>query len=193
MHGLWDVSPIRRCTTKGRGCGFAQLGIAVCPHDGSISQSDYHLIVTELIDGIEGNADPLFERLRARIATLVDHQRFEDAAQLRDRWESLTRALASRRAWKSLHLARHIEATGNDGVSVAIDHGRLTAAWSDGHQKPLTALYDERADSAHVSMVRAEEASLIWRWLSESAIRLDSVSGTLACPSQKIPTLAVPR
>jgi len=31
MHALWDASLIRRCTTRGRGCGYAELGVALCP------------------------------------------------------------------------------------------------------------------------------------------------------------------
>jgi DNA polymerase-3 subunit epsilon len=189
MHALWDVSPIRRCTSRGKGCGFAQLGVTICPHEGSVSESDYRLVVTELIDGIEDDTAPLFERLLSRMATLVDHHRFEDAAQLRDRWVSLRRALKSRRAWNSLQQAGRIEATGPDGVSVTIDHGFLSAAWRQEQQKPLTAALNLDETDSTPSMARLEEAMLIWGWLGGQNIRINTASGTLACPAARIPGL----
>lgn len=189
MHAIWDVSPIRRCTARGRGCGFAQLGVSVCPHEGSVTEAGYRLIVAELIEAIDRDASPLFDRLTSRIATLVDHHRFEDAAQLRDRWESLSRTLVSRRARNSLQLAGRIEATGPDGVSVEIDRGRLTAVWPDEHQKPLTIPHADEATDLAYSMVASEEAALIWRWLEGPDVRVHAVSGTLACPSRSVPRL----
>ncbi len=192
MHALWDASPIRRCTTAGKGCAFAQLGVSVCPHDGSVTEAAYHDIVQELIDGIESDAGPLFERLMARMAALIDHQRFEDAAVLRDRWESLSRAIESRRAWESLHRAGHIVAAGPDDVTVAIKQGRLVAAWPHEDQAPLVASGDALEVWPTVTMVAVEEANLVWRWLGGPGIRITSVSGTLATPSARIPTLTVP-
>jgi DNA polymerase-3 subunit epsilon len=189
MHAIWDVSPIRRCTARGRGCGFAQLGVSVCPHEGSVTESEYRLIVAELIEAIDRDASPLFDRLLSRIATLVDHHRFEDAAQLRDRWESLSRTLASRRAWNSLQLAGRIEATGPDGVSVEIDRGHLSAIWPDERQKPLTIPEPDKVMNHAFSTVASEEAALIWRWLAGASIRVTAVSGVLACPAIRVPPL----
>jgi DNA polymerase-3 subunit epsilon len=189
MHAIWDVSPIRRCTTGGKGCGFAQLGVSVCPHAGSVTEDNYRLIVTELIEAIDRDVSPLFERLMSRMAALVDHRRFEDAAQLRDRWDSLSRTLANRRAWNSLQLAGRIEATGPDGVSVDIDRGRLTATWPDERQKPLTIPHSGDTMDSVSSMVAFEEAALIWQWLGGLNIRINDVSGVLACPATRIPPL----
>jgi hypothetical protein len=155
-----------------------------------VSEADYRLIVAELTDAIDGDASPLFERLLSRMATLVDHHRFEDAAQVRDRWESLSRALTSRRAWNSLQLAGRIEATGPDGVSIEIDRGRLVAIWPDERQKPLTIPDPGQTVNPASSMVAFDEAALIWRWLGGPQIRLNAISGTLACPSTRVPVLA---
>lgn len=190
MHALWEVSPIRRCTTPGKGCGFAQLGVSVCPHDGSVSEADYHDIVAELIDALDSDAGPLIDRLKARMATLVDHHRFEDAAQLRDRWDSLSRALNNRRAWDSLQRAGRIDATGPDGVSVAIDRGRLVAVWPHGSRMPLIACEKADEDVRTMTMAEVEEATLIWQWLSGPDIAIATVTGILACPSARIPQLS---
>jgi DNA polymerase-3 subunit epsilon len=192
MHALWDISPIRRCTTRGRGCGFAQLGVAVCPHEGSISEVAYRDIVHDLIEGIDRDCSLLFERLLSRMAVLVDNQRFEDAAQLRDRWETLRRTLAGRRSWNSLQLAGRIEATDADGVSVAIERGRLATAWRSGQQIPLAMSGNPVEANTTVSMAAVEEAALVWRWLNGTSVRIDNVSGTLTCPTAPIPELRTP-
>jgi DNA polymerase-3 subunit epsilon len=192
LHALWDASPIRRCTTQGKGCGFAQLGTSVCPHTGSISAATYHDIVSELIDARDHDAGPLFERMSSRMARLVEDQRFEDAATLRDRWTSLERAFSHHRAWTALQRADRIDATGPDGVSATIRKGHLLAAWRQPGQMPLLSTAVTTDECHATSMAAGEEAALIWRWLNGPEIRLDSVSGTLTCPSSQLPTLASP-
>jgi len=189
MHALWDGSEIRRCTTKGRGCGFAQLGVAVCPHDGSVSEADYHSIVQELIDAVDRDARPLYDRVLSRMATLVDHHRFEDAALVRDRWISLSRALTSRRAWNSLQAAGRFEATGPDGVRVIIDRGRLVAAWPLRGQIPLVPADNATDRDMTTSMADVEEAALVWRWLRGDGVEIGEVTGALTCPSTEVPML----
>jgi DNA polymerase-3 subunit epsilon len=189
MHALWDVSPIRRCTTRGKGCSFAQLGTSVCPHDGSATDAEYHAIVSELIDALSHDAGPFFERLTSRMAKLVQGHRFEDAAVLRDRWQSLRRALLHHRAWASLQKAGRIDATGPDDVSVTIYKGRLLAAWREGHQMPLFSTENGAESRNAPSMVASEEAALVWQWLNRPDVRLDGVTGTFASPSTQIPTL----
>jgi len=189
MHALWDGSQIRRCNTKGNGCGFAQLGVSVCPHDGSVSEADYHAIVEELMNAIDRDAAPIFERAMSRMAMLVEHHRFEDAALVRDRWDALSRALTSRNIWHSLQAAGRIEATGADGVSVIVDRGRLVAAWPRDGQIPLVTAEKVAEGQATVSMTDIEEATLIWRWLGSADVRIIDVNGTLACPSKRMPKL----
>ena len=189
MHALWDVSPIRRCTTKGNGCSFAALGTSVCPHTDSITESDYHDIVSELIDARDQDIVPLFERMTSRMAELVGDQRFEDAAMLRDRWNSLNRAFSHHRAWTALQRAGRIDATGPDGVSVTIRQGNLAAAWRQPGQMPLFSAATAANECHATSMAASEEAALIWKWMNGPGIRLDGVTGALTCPSSKIPTL----
>ncbi len=189
MHALWDVSPIRRCTTQGKGCSFAELGTSVCPHTGRVTEVDYRDIVSELIDARDHDAGPLFERMTSRMARLVEDHRFEDAAMLRDRWNSLNRAFSDHRAWTALQRAGRIDATGPDGVSVAIRQGHLAAAWRHPGQMPLLS-GATTADKCHpTSMAESEEAALVWKWLNESEVRLDAVTGTFAYPAAKVPTL----
>ena len=189
MHALWDATRIRRCTTKGIGCAFAQLGVAVCPHDGTVTIAEYHDIVQGLLDAVDHDPGPLFNRVRSRVAALVEHHRFEDAALVRDRWQALSRTLVSRRQWAALYRAGRIQATDAAGISVLIDRSRLIAAWSDSHSMPLAASAPGDTGPVPLSMADVEEAALVWRWLSESGISVEDVTGTLACPSVNVPHL----
>jgi len=125
------------------------------------------------------------------MATLVDHRRFEDAALVRDRWESLSRALTSRRARKSLEAAGRIDALGADGVRVVIDRGRLVALSPKGGQMPFLPPSDSTLPLSIVTMADVEETMLAWRWLSRTGVQVVEIEGTLTCPSAAIPSLVV--
>jgi hypothetical protein len=58
---------------------------------------------------------------------------------------------------------------------------------------PLVVSGDAGERRHTVSMAAIEEAALIWRWLSGPQIQIDTVTGTLTCPSARIPTLAAMR
>ena len=188
MHGLWDASRIRRCTGLGKGCGFAQLGQAVCPCDGSMSVAQYAHIVDELIGGIE-NLAHLVERTRSRMQRLVELQRFEDAALVRDRWESLTRAIHANRTWRAFHDAGRMEVVGRGGVTLLISHGHMDHAWQTGSTRPLTLAMVTEPSTIPPSMVAIDEAMLLWNWISKSGSGIVSVEGVLAVPATHIPKL----
>jgi DNA polymerase-3 subunit epsilon len=189
MHGLWDATRIRRCTRPGTGCGFAQLGQAVCPCDGSMSTDDYAPIVDELINGI---IEPvlLIGLTRSRMQRLAELHRFEDAALVRDRWISLTRAIHRNRVWNAFQDAGKIEASGPGGVTLLISHGRMEVAWPSASTRPH-ALTSATEPSAHPpSMAAIDEALLLWQWLARSPARIASVDGVLALPASEIPDLS---
>jgi hypothetical protein len=157
-----------------------------------VPEADYHHIVNELIDARDHDAGPLFERMTLRLSRLVEGERFEDAAMLRDRWNSLNRTFSHHRAWTALQKAGRVDATGPDGVSVAIRQGHVVATWRQPGQMPLLSAAATTAECHASSMAASEEAALIWRWLNGPGIRLDTVTGTLTCPSSQIPILAAP-
>ena len=189
MHGLWDASRIRRCTSAGRGCAYAELGVAVCPHNGEVSDAEYHEIVQQLMFGIDANPRPLFDRLTSRIVTLVEHQRFEDAALVKDRWNTLSRALEQRRIWSSLQKSGVIHATDAEGVAVAMHRGRMEAVWIAGSSMPFMTDIPETEESPP-SALALEEAMLNWKWLTSTGVRIDHVSGVLAGSPHGVPVLS---
>ncbi|MGI9643584.1 MAG: DEDD exonuclease domain-containing protein [Acidimicrobiia bacterium] len=189
MHALWDASPIRRCSTKGRGCEYAQLGVAVCPCDGDISESSYRSIVETLVDGLNGDATPLLTGLGGRLRTLVEHERFEEAARCRDGWRSLTGSLRRQRQWRALQAAGRIVAK-DDEVSLCIVNGSMVSAWRTGTPMPFEHTPPEPVEDGPSSMLAADEAALLWTWLCRPGTVLVEVSGRLAVPAQPVPDLA---
>ncbi|MEN8239151.1 MAG: hypothetical protein ABFR53_08120, partial [Actinomycetota bacterium] len=189
MHGLWDATRIRRCTSPGNGCDFAQLGQAVCTCDGSISTAAYAAIVNDLFDGVQRPA-ALVEVTRARMERLSALQRFEDAAAVRDRWTSLTAAIHRRRVWQAFQESGRIEASDPEGVSLLITHGRMVTAWPSTDTLPLTLAPTTRPLPHPPSMAAIDEAMLLWKWLGRTGVRIVSVGGTLALPAWKLPGLA---
>jgi len=189
MHGLWDASRIRRCTSAGRGCAYAELGMAVCPHNGDVSDVEYHEIVQQLMLGIDQNPQLLFDRLISRIVMLVEHQRFEDAALAADRWSTLGRALEQRRSWSSLQHSGVIRATDAHGVTVEIHRGRMEVASKADRGTPFPV--ELRSVEDHPPSVAAlDEAMLVWKWLMTPGVRLDEISGILASPPHSVPVLS---
>jgi len=188
MHGLWDATRIRRCTGRGKGCGFAQLGQAVCPCDGSVSTGDYAGIVDELIAGVK-QPELLIGHTRSRMERLAGLQRFEDAALVRDRWGALARAIHRSRVWNAFQDAGEMEVSGPGGVTLLLSQGRMSLAWRTTETRPLTLASTTAPSKYPPSMAAIDEAMLLWKWLSKDGSRVVSVEGTLALSTSRIPAL----
>ena len=189
MHGLWDATRIRRCTLPGKGCGFAQLGQAICPCDGSMTVDEYSRVVDKLVDGVKFPM-LLIELTRSRMERLALLQRFEDAALVRDRWGSLASAIHRDRVWRAFQDAKHIEMAGHDDVTLLISHGHMEAAWKTSSTRPLVAASSTEPSARPPSMAAIDEAILLWKWLSRSGSQIVSVEGPLASSASLIPSLA---
>ncbi|MGI8983783.1 MAG: DEDD exonuclease domain-containing protein [Acidimicrobiales bacterium] len=125
--------PIRRCTAKvpttaaagasasaqlgvaAGPCAPAQLGVATCPCAGGISQAAYAGIVARLVRGLTGDPSVLLDPLRARMLALAADDRYEEAADMRDRAAALSRALTRQRQFDALRRAGRVEIEVDDG------------------------------------------------------------------------------
>lgn len=196
VHAIWDAVPIRRCNTAGTKraaqCSFGQLGTALCPCDGSVEEDVYTAVVQRLREGIERDPTAVLGPLRDRMQRLADARRFEEAAEARDRYRSLARALAGRRTWQALSAAGTLWAQDREGDGVVVQDGRLAAAWNARTPLPLVAARDPAGDAPPVagSVQAAEEAHLIWRWLDRDGVSVVQSTGTLSLPVHPIPALA---
>lgn len=196
MTALWDAIPIRRCAgrpgARGSECGFAQLGVAACPCDGSLTESQYRPIVDRLIAGIEHNPHLLLDPLQAKMTDLALQQRFEEAGWIRDRYRALARSLERRRAWQTLNRAGMLSAENAGGEGAIIERGRLTFAWEDGDRPafyPSDTDLDVSWPAVPPTVQDAEETHLIWQWLTNSGAMLLDASQPLHMPAVRIPEL----
>ena len=195
VEAIWDALPLRRCSgPPGRRtgpCAFAQLGVALCPCDGTLPETAYRPVIDELLEAITSDPGRLLRRLEDRLVTHASERRFEEAGWVRDRHRALATALHRRRVWASLQRAGSLWAEGPDGGAV-IESGRLVAAWPATSSPPLdAALVDSAGGGPEVplAMADADEAMLVWQWLDRPAVRLVEAVGRLDLPRHRVPTL----
>ncbi len=195
VHAIWDAAPIRRCNGVGNkrtaACAYGQLGTALCPCDGAVNDGVYRDVVDRVRVGIERDPATLLEALRDRMTRLAGERRFEDAAETRDRYQSLARSLGQRRAWQALSAVGTLWAEDEGGDGLAICHGRLVGAWNARSQPPLVAAEPPVVPGTPVppSVQAAEEAHLIWKWLDRDGVSILQSTGTLSLPMHPIPPL----
>jgi DNA polymerase-3 subunit epsilon len=194
VHALWDAVPIRRCHGRNgetsAACHFAQLGAALCPCDGTVSDTAYAAVVAQLRDGVLREPELLLEPLAKKMRRHVDDRRFEDAAVVRDRYRALATALERRRAWTALEAAGRIWAEDADGDGVLVDHGRMAVSWRRPQPAPLLPLDGALARSTvPPSVALAEEAQLVWRWLDRPTVRIVDIDRPLALPVARVAPL----
>lgn len=196
LTALWDAVPLRRCRgrpgSRAARCAFAQLGVARCPCDGSLSEEEYAAVVEQVLTGADTRPELLLEPLARRMRELARQQRFEEAAWVRDRYQALARALERRRAWRALTRAGRLEVESVDGERAIIEDGRLVASWQRGSPAPLIpppAPLSPTAD-APPSLEVAEEVRLVWEWLGSGRVQLVDAGGPVWLPASPVPKLA---
>ena len=194
MEALWDAVPVRRCThrpgSRSAPCSFAQLGAALCPCDGSLSADEYSPVVATLVRAVESEPRLVLDPLERRITALAAELRFEEAGWVRDRHRALGRALERRRAWGALQRAGMVRAAGPDGGAL-IDRGRLIASWPVGDRVPLLPFGGGDADPVEVprNVADAEEAHLVWKWLTGGEVSLVDCDRPIDLPARPVGSL----
>lgn len=193
VAALWDATMIRRCNTRPGSrsgcCAPAQMGVALCPCDGSLHPAAYRRVIDQLIEGFAHHPSILLEPLVAKMSQLSSEMRYEEAAWARDRHDALVRALETSRSWVALNGLGIAELEAADGSHVVVDHGRLVCSWSEGSSPPLRPAPDPSEDQGGPvpgSVESAEEARLIWTWLEKNPVRILEASGTLALPVEPV-------
>jgi DNA polymerase-3 subunit epsilon len=193
--------PIRRCTARvpkvpvAGPCAAAQLGVATCPCAGTVSLAEYRGIVDRLVRGLTGEPAILLDPLRARMAALAAADRYEEAADMRDRAAALARALTRQRQLDALRRAgrMEIEVPGEPGVRarrVVLTNGRL--AGDDGQ---LTLLdvggIDEPDPGPDGPLPRhlVDELSCVASWLEAESrtVRVLHCDGGWSFPVPRLP------
>ncbi len=127
--------PLRRCTaTPGRNprsgpCAPAQLGVAACPCAGTISRAEYRAVVDQAVLGIRHRPDLLLEPLERRMRALAAEERFEEAADVRERAAALAQALRRQRQYDALAGSGRVVIEIGGRAAAELRDGRLERAW----------------------------------------------------------------
>jgi DNA polymerase-3 subunit epsilon len=203
-EAIESAVPLRRCTARparpgaadarrSAMCTAAQLGVATCPCAGDISEADYSVLVERVVRGLTVDPSLLFEPLEQRMHALADAERFEEAADVRDRAAALARALTRHRRLESLRRAGRVELD-VDGRRVVLAAGRLAAAGDPGGS---LALFDadnppdgpahepaEPSEGAPLPRHLVDEVACVAAWLDAEgrSARLVSCEGPWTSP-----------
>ncbi len=200
VEALWASTQLRRCAgpagSREGPCDPGQMGVALCPCAGGLSPESYGQVINTIVAALDHDPGLVLDPIATKMRRLAAERRFEEAAQMRDRHRALARALERARAWHALSSAGTVELESNAGERVVIDHGRLVAAWKSTDPPPLLAspiagAEDDSAPAFPVppTMDAAEEAHLIWQWMTDGRVRVLESSGPLALPAAPIPHL----
>jgi len=186
--------PLRRCTqAPGRAartgpCAPAQLGVATCPCAGAIDAEAYGRIVETVRRGVLEDPHLLLAPLEARMHELAAAQRFEEAADVRDRAAALSAALRRQQRFDQLRRAGRVRLDVEGDTGAELDHGRLVRAWQvtrrgitavplpldlDPPRPPAGAAVDPgRRPGAPLPAVLADELLCVAGWLDREAARI---------------------
>jgi len=214
-EAIETVVPLRRCTAvPGRSardgpCTAAQLGVATCPCAGAIGPEEYGRIIDHLRTALTRRPDLLLAPLGARMEALAAAERFEEAADMRDRAAALAQALRRQRRFDTLRLAGRVvvEIPGRGGAELA--SGRLVRSWAQDGQADLGLrvhpVDPTRAEPAELpdptvppdltlppDRAAADELACIAAWLDREASRVRIVHAEqgLVSPFPGLPSFA---
>jgi DNA polymerase-3 subunit epsilon len=183
VEAIESVVPLRRCTSRvpttprGAPCTAAQLGVATCPCSGGIDEHAYGELVARVVRGLGDDPDELLQPLRERMMMLAAADRFEEAADVRDRADALAGSLRRQRRLDGLRRAGRVrlEVRGEGGVE--LDGGRLVRAWAAGASPPDELPLGEPASQVPVNGplpgALADELQCVAAWLEARAARID--------------------
>ena len=201
VEALWASTQVRRCAGRAgsrRGlCAPGQMGVALCPCAGGLSADIYSQLISTIVGALDHDPGLLLDPIAAKMRRLAAERRFEEAAQMRDRHRALARTLERARAWQAMSSAGRIELESSVGERVVIDQGQLVAAWRSGDTPPLLARAIGGDDASEgeaypvpPTVEAAEEAHLIWQWMTGGRVRVIESSGPLSLPAAPIPHLS---
>ena len=196
---IYDGFPIRQCTprlsttTPISACVLAGLGRCAAPCDGTISREGYQEVVEAVRAALSVDARPAVLGVQARLKRLVSQQRFEEAAIIRRRLETLTRTAARFHRIRSLAACAEIVAARRldlDWEINVVRYGRLAGSGlATPRDVPQAVARAVRATAETVPKpadplpaAGIEETERIADWLEQPGIRLIDITGDWMWP-----------
>lgn len=200
IDAVHEVLPLRQCTRRlsrsreSPACVLADLGRCLAPCRLGAVTEPYTQVVQRLRAALQGGSREVFGLLMERMGRLSAGERYEEAAVVRDRLATLTRAIDRAQRVAALVAIPHLVAarrhpTGGWEI-VCVRHGRLAgAARSPGGADPMPHIDACTAMAEHVPAPAAptgsaliEESELVLRWLETDGVRLVELDGRWCSP-----------
>jgi DNA polymerase-3 subunit epsilon len=201
MAAIHEAVPLRQCTQRiapsrpTSACVLAGMGRCAAPCEGGVSRADYAPTADDARALLTGNARPLLEAARRRMASLSGQERYEEAAAHRDRATAFVRAAARMQRLTALSACPQLVAA-RPGFSggwdlAVVRFGRLAGASSvPTGVSPMPAI-DALVATAEIvtpgigplATASAEEMDQILAWLAGPGARLVSIDGTWCSPA----------
>jgi DNA polymerase-3 subunit epsilon len=198
---LHEAVPLRQCTDRlsrpGRtsACVLAGIGRCGAPCEGRQSEDEYAAHVADAITAVTRDPSQVVTAASRRMAALVAGQRFEEAAQHRDRLVAFVRASARLQRLTALTRIEQLVAAAPDGSGgweiAVVRRGRLTAAGVAPYGAAPAPYVEALIATAETvtpgpgptPCATAEETEVITRWLDSPGVRLVTATDGWASPA----------
>lgn len=205
-EAIETVVPLRRCAARLRPggpavraalCASAQLGVSVCPCAGAVAADQYRAIVEQTVLGLTTAPDRLLGPLRERIGALAAAERFEEAADVRDRAEALATVLRRQRRIDQLATSGRVVLE-VPGGGVELNGGVMVRAWGGPSEAASLPLHVEAAipvpsdASPQLAAEAVDEILTVGAWLDANAhrVRLVDADRPLVSPLPALPSFS---
>nr|CEL18749.1 DNA polymerase III epsilon subunit [Kibdelosporangium sp. MJ126-NF4]CTQ96398.1 DNA polymerase III epsilon subunit (EC 2.7.7.7) [Kibdelosporangium sp. MJ126-NF4] len=188
---LQEGTGIRPCTQRisarspqGTPCLLAEIGRCGAPCAGHQTVQEYQPYVEEVHSLVAGHRVDALWRAAARLSQLSDAQRFEQAAEGRDRLALLVRTLDRGQRLAALASITELVGARPDGAGgwdfAVVRHGRLASAGNAPRGVPPMPVVEMLAASAETVIPSAgplygappEEVGVVLRWLERPGTRM---------------------
>lgn len=185
------VFPLATCTididgTADRACIEFEIKRCMAPCTGNQSKEEYHQIVKQVRQFLEGRDLELLDDLRARMEAAAEREEFEEAARLRDRLFKIQRMLEKQRITQTSATDQDVLGLARQGSAVDLQIlfvrgglliGRKDFFWPQSAEasdeelvhSAIEQFYNKDGQPPRELLVPTdlEDAPLIQRWLSD--------------------------
>lgn len=182
VDAVHTALPVRRCSgppgRRSAPCAAAQLGRALCPCAGDLDAELYARVVDTVRAAWAGRPDLVLSPLTERMDALAAAERFEEAAEVRERANAVVTVLRRRHRLAALRASGTTELVLPGGAGAVLEGGLLVGAWGrDGQVRSLAIatgapVPDDDSDPQGADAERACVAA----WLDRSLGRVTVAS-----------------
>jgi excinuclease ABC subunit C len=183
--------PLATCTIDidgkaDRACIEFEIKRCMAPCTGHQSKMEYHQIVKQVRQFLEGRDRELLDELRAKMERAAEHEEFEEAARLRDRLFKIDRMLEKQRITQTSATDQDVLGLARQGSAVDLQIlfvrgglliGRKDFFWPQSADTPddelvrsaIEQFYNKDGQPPREVLIPTalEDAGLIEQWLSE--------------------------